>query len=108
MRMCLPVVSVLLSPPFPPSPTTPPLLLMFVNPNPLVALNLNNDLDFFTTYNREYVDPHLDDDPYFGLQISSAFYDINSLSSSNFTKNSPLYISINIQSLQSKFEQFKS
>jgi hypothetical protein len=81
---------------------------MFVNPNPLVALNLNNDLDFFTTYNREYVDPHLDDDPYFGLQISSAFCDINSLSSSNFIKNLPLYISINIQSLQSKFEQFKS
>ncbi len=66
------------------------------------------ELDFFTEYNREYHDVEIDDDPYFGINVSSKFYDINSLASAEFVKNVPLYISLNIQSLQSKFDQLSS
>ena len=75
------------------------------NPNIIDALNSDVGLDFFTAYNRDYVDPLIDDDPYFGIQISSKFYDVESLANTNFIKKSPLFVSINIQSLQSKFEK---
>jgi len=66
------------------------------------------ELDFFTEYNREYHDSEVDDDPYFGINVSSKFYDAQSLATAEFVKNAPLYISVNIQSLQSKFEQFST
>jgi hypothetical protein len=42
------------------------------------------------------------------MQISSNFYDIESLSCTEFAKKKPIYLSINIQSLQSKFEQLRT
>jgi hypothetical protein len=78
---------------------------MAENVNYIDALNLNEQLDFFTCYNRVYHDNVIDDDPYYAMQISSNFYDIESLSRAEFVKNTPIYISINIQSLQSKFDQ---
>jgi hypothetical protein len=93
-------------PPPAPSPLPPYSLSMLDDNDFIVALNLNQDLDFFTMYNREHRDPEIDDDPYFGINVSSKYYDIHSLSSSIHVKKSPVYISINIQSLQSKYEQF--
>jgi len=78
------------------------------NPNYLDVLNHNENLDFFTGYNRIYHDTVLDDNPYYGMQISSKFYDIESLASAEFIRNRPIFLSINIQSLQSKFEQLRS
>jgi exonuclease III len=71
-------------------------------------LNSRAELDFFTEYNREYVDQEVDDDPFYGINVSSIFYDSTSLSAAEFIKNTPLYISLNIQSLQSKFEQLSN
>ncbi|MFO0002061.1 MAG: endonuclease/exonuclease/phosphatase family protein, partial [bacterium] len=68
----------------------------------------NENLDFFTGYNRIYHDTAIDDNPYYAMQISSKFYDIESLASAEFIKNRPIFLSINIQSLQSKFEQLRS
>jgi hypothetical protein len=89
------IITVLLPP--------PPVML---NPECIDVLNSRADLDFFTEYNKEYLDHEVDDDPFFGINVSSQFYDIATLSATEFIKNMPLYISLNIQSLQSKFEQF--
>jgi hypothetical protein len=56
-------------------------------------------------FNRVYHDTHVDDNPYIGLTLSSKFYDIPSLSSDVSIVSKPIYLSINIQSLQSKYEQ---
>ncbi len=98
------------SPPPPPPhlPTPPPpqaLVIMRVNCEYIDALNNNLDLDFFPGYNRDYVDPNINDDPYCGTKCNSKFYDIQSLSCEEFIRNSPIFLSINIQSLQSKYEQ---
>jgi hypothetical protein len=94
------------SAPPPPTPTPPPpTQFAMLNANCIEALNDMAELDFFTEYNREYHDVEIDDDPYFGINVSSKFYDLNSLASAEFVKNVPLIISLNIQSLQSKFEQ---
>jgi hypothetical protein len=50
------------------------------------ALNSRADLDFFTEYNKEYLDPDVDDDPFFGINVSSKFYDVDSLSATEFIK----------------------
>ncbi len=46
----------------------------------------------------------VNDDPYFGTQCVSKFYDVLSLSSEEFIRMSPIFLSLNIQSLQSKYE----
>ena len=71
----------------------------------LDTLNNSVDHDFFTMFNRVYHDTHVDDNPYIGLNLSSKFYDIPSLSSDVSIVGKPIYLSINIQSLQSKYEQ---
>jgi hypothetical protein len=48
------------------------------------------------------VDENLNDDPYFGINICSSFFDIQSLKAAKY---GPLFLSINIQSLMSKHEQ---
>jgi hypothetical protein len=78
---------------------------MFDEPMDINVLNANLDLDFFTAYNRDYKDNEVNDNPYFGITVSSKFYDLNCLSSTAFASKSPLLLSINIQSLQSKHEQ---
>jgi exonuclease III len=78
---------------------------MPVNCEHIDALNDNLDFDFFSGYNRDYVDPNINDDPYFGTKCNSKFYDIQSLSGEEFIRTSPIFLSINIQSLQSKYEQ---
>jgi hypothetical protein len=62
-------------------------------------------VDFFNLYNRLYHDIAVDDDPYIGITLSSKFYDINTLHSEPLLTNKSIYLSINIQSLYSKFEQ---
>jgi hypothetical protein len=52
-------------------------------------------------YNRVYHDTDVDDNP---LTLSSKYYDINSLSSDVSIVGKSIYLSINIQSLQSKYE----
>ena len=103
-RMCENLIPSQLFPPFPP-PTTP-LPFMMDNSEDVDALNDNDDLDFFTGYNRNYYDMYVNDDPYFGVQLSSQFYDSLTLSNAEFVKTSPIFLNINIQSLQSKYEQF--
>jgi exonuclease III len=79
-----------------------------LNADHIDALNRKAELDFFTEYNREYHDVEVDDDPYFGINVNSKYYDIENLAATEFVKATPLYISINIQSLQSKFNDLCS
>jgi hypothetical protein len=62
------------------------------------------ELDFFTSYNLNYRDLFVNDDPYFGVTVDSSYHDISSLSDLCSRHKSPVYLSINIQSLMSKHE----
>jgi exonuclease III len=61
-----------------------------------------NDLKFWPMYDRIYKDSDLNDDPYFGVNIHCKFHNIDSLADSVKT---PIFLSINVQSLLSKFDQ---
>jgi len=62
------------------------------------------ELDFKHSYNLMYNDENLFEDPYSNIALDSKFYDMDSISS---VKGSPVYLSLNIQSLNSKFEEFQ-
>jgi hypothetical protein len=71
----------------------------------LETINRRADLDFFTAYNRLYVDEEVHDDPYFGVKLSSNFNNIESLAALCAKQKSAVYLSLNVQSLLSKHEQ---
>lgn len=77
-------------------------------PNDLESLNSNADLDFLTSFNNHYVDANLMNNPYDSLTLNSKFHDLDSLSLLPTAKNKPIFLSINVQSLTSKFESLKS
>jgi hypothetical protein len=79
-----------------------------LNDNTLVTLNNSVDHDFFTMFNRVYHDAEVDDNPYIGLTLSSKYYDIHSLSNDASLVGKSVYISINIQSLLSKYDNLLS
>ncbi len=68
----------------------------------LNLLNVQAELDFFTSYNNTYRDVMINDDPYFGVNISSLYHDSTSLANLCITVKSSVILSINIQSLMSK------
>ena len=68
----------------------------------LTVINNREDLCFWQGYNRIYRDTDLNDDPYFGVQISCNYHNLTSLSE---TVNEPIFLSVNIQSLLSKHER---
>ncbi len=73
-----------------------------MNDYDLQTINNRSDLKFWEQYDRIYKDNVLNDDPYFGLNIHCKYHTVESLAT--FVK-CPIYISINIQSLHSKYEQ---
>jgi hypothetical protein len=87
-------------PPAPPPPPPPPPPQL----SDIDILNGRAELDFFTSYNNSYRDTVLNDDPYYGITINSGFHDIYSLSNICRAYNGPVFLGINIQSLQSKHE----
>jgi hypothetical protein len=89
----------LLPPPRPPRPPPPPPYPYMDN---LEAINRRADLNFFECYNQIYRDDVLNDYPYFGIDLTCNYIDVNSIYS---LPSSPLFLSINIQSLHSKHEQ---
>jgi hypothetical protein len=95
-----------LSPPLPllprPHPVPPPPMQNDIN---IATLNLSAELDFFTLYNRLYRDLDINDDPYYGINMSSSYHDSASLSTMCINRKSSVFLSINIQSLMSKHEQ---
>jgi hypothetical protein len=66
------------------------------------AINNRVDFNFFESYNNVYKDAELNDDPYYGVDISCNYNDVSSLAS---ISSGPLFFSINIQSMHSKHEQ---
>ncbi len=81
-----------------PLPPTPPPSV-----DTLSALNDVAYLDFRTAYNRMYLDVNdINNDPYSDLVIDSKFYDMFSLPSILNDNASPIFLSINIQSLMSR------
>ncbi len=50
----------------------------------------------------------MNDDPYFGVTISSRYHDINSLSALCVNRKNRVFMSVNIQSLMSKHEKLAS
>ncbi len=71
----------------------------------IVTLNSSAELDFFSSYNRLYRDLDINEDPYYGLNMSSSYHDSISLSMLCNNRKSSVFLSINIQSLLSKHEQ---
>jgi hypothetical protein len=68
----------------------------------LTVINNREDLCFWQGYNHIYRDTDLNDDPYFGVQISCNYHNLKSLTD---TVNEPIFLSVNIQSLLSKHER---
>jgi hypothetical protein len=73
----------------------------------LNTLNIDMDLDFFHQYIRKYEDLEPATDPYASRSINSLYYNMSSLPSIQNVSSTPIYLSINIQSLNSKYEQLK-
>jgi hypothetical protein len=86
-----------------PYPHTPPML----NNRTLSVIELENnaELDFRNVYNEVFHDENLFDDPYI-VTLDSKFYNLDNIASIRNSGNS-LYLSLNIQSLNSKFEKLK-
>ena len=70
----------------------------------LFSLNNKPELDFFHKFHNMYNDPDINDSPYLNITISSLFHDPSSLINVYAGVNTPLFLSINIQSLHSKHE----
>ena len=74
----------------------------------LAILNNNQELDFQISFNNFYNGNDGGfDNPYLQTKINSKFYDSDSLANTP-DKSNPLFLSMNIQSLQSKFSEFKN
>ena len=105
----MPSFSALNPPPYPapppPSPLSPAPPPFMQNNMDIVTLNLMADLDFFSLYNQLYRDLDINDDPYYGLNVSSGFHDPVTLSNMCSNYKSSVFLSLNIQSLMSKYEQ---
>jgi hypothetical protein len=74
----------------------------------LNLLNSNNSLDFLHKFSETVRDDIYIDNPYLNVHIDSKFYDVNSLLLIPNITNSPVYISLNIQSLNSKIDSLRS
>ena len=87
----------------PPQPLPPPPT---GNNTGLLSLESNNDLDFRFQYEALYNDENLYEDPYSNINLCSKFYDMDSVLNLSANGHS-LYLSLNIQSLNSKFDEFQ-
>ena len=72
----------------------------------VIELENNAELDFRNVYNEVFQDENLFDDPYANVTLDSKFYNLDTIASICNVGNS-LYLSLNIQSLNSKFEELK-
>jgi hypothetical protein len=66
------------------------------------VLNNQQDLDFSNLYNRVYHDAEQEVNPYSNVIIDSKFYTFDTLCNTPTLIESPLFLSINIQNLNSK------
>jgi hypothetical protein len=73
----------------------------------LAVLNDAAHLDFRTVYNQSVQDNDDSIDPYSDLIIDSKYYDMYTLPSILNDSESPIFLSINIQSLMSKYEELR-
>jgi hypothetical protein len=87
----------------PPRPPTPPVL----SADCVSSFNNAEELDFRTYYADITRDENDDVDPFLNININSKYYDMYSLPSILNDSTSPIYFSVNIQSLNSKFKELK-
>ena len=73
----------------------------------LTTLNNDNSLDFLENYNRLLNEQDNFDNPYLQTAIDCKFHDLFTLPLTIQSKTSPCYISLNVQSLNSKYESLK-
>jgi len=72
--------------------------------NFISQLNSNLDLSFIEKLNRKYVDTYLNDNPYINVNINCKFSEPSTLKMSNAFASCPVFLSLNVQSLNSKFD----
>ncbi len=89
-------------PPHPPPPSPPPPVY-----DTIAVLNDAAHLDFRTVYNQSVHENDDSIDPYSELVIDSNYYDMYTLPSILNDNVSPIFLSINIQSLMSKYEELQ-
>jgi hypothetical protein len=79
-----------------------------MNNGDIMLANLNNNVNYDLKSSAEFL---FEDDnwpnPYLEMQIVSKFFDNDSLIRTYCNSSQPLFLSINIQSLMSKFDQLK-
>ena len=91
----------------PPPPPSPPHPMPLNTANLLATLNADRNLDFLHHYNNFYGVDLNNGDPYENCTVASEYYDMNSLCNVEALSKNSIFLSVNIQSLQSKFEQLK-
>ena len=79
----------------------PQNLSMQTQNNSLQLLNDRIDLDFIHLFNNLLLDEQ-EDNPYINVEINGKFYDTESFVNDPIIRTSPVFISINVQSLNSK------
>jgi hypothetical protein len=75
----------------------------------MLVQQLNDDISHdISSLNVIPTSNEIDDNPYANINIMSSFYDYNSFKNSYSNTKKPIILNINIQSLQSKFENLKN
>lgn len=79
----------------------------------LNLLNNNDNLNLRTVINRVLLNDNVNDDeflmnPYNNIDITSLFHDTHSLITEHKNSSKPLFMSVNVQSLNSKHEKLKN
>ena len=73
----------------------------------LTQFNNKLELDFMYHYERHNRDAEPDTDPFLSRTIMNSYYDMYTLQNVPNIEDIPIYLSVNIQSINSKFEQLK-
>jgi hypothetical protein len=77
--------------------------------DPYIAqLNSNSDLSLIEKFTLHYHDENLTDDLIINPNVDCTYYDPTDLKNLKCLSSSPLFLSLNIQSLNSKYESLKS
>jgi exonuclease III len=76
-------------------------------PDNIAILNENEELDFRTMYNQFFRESDIVKDPYVNVNVVSKYYDMYNLSLDVNLSKSPIFLSVNIQSLNSKYEDLR-
>ena len=80
---------------------------MFVQQSNIQSLNDRVDLDFIHNYSNNPLNDY-DESPYANIQLNGNFHEIQTLANDPTVKNRSIFISLNVQSISSKYENLRN